>query len=131
MCEVSPRTFGFTSEVNMRRKIIGLLLLGSILLANVGRAEIEFIPKQGKLWVKAEGELIVLKSEKKEQNGEEYFALKLEDESIYILTGKLCKKLKKLEGETIKIEGLLRARVEFEKELIPSIEVKRIEKVEN
>lgn len=107
-------------------KIIAVILIGVLLAFNTAWAEIKFIPKEGKLWVKASGELIILKSEEAKQ---EYFALKMEDKNKYILSGKLSNELKKLTGKQVEIDGLLRERVGFGKELIPSIEVKSVKEI--
>ncbi|MBU4252359.1 MAG: hypothetical protein KKC39_03095 [Candidatus Omnitrophica bacterium] len=107
-------------------KIIAVLLIGVLLAFNTARAEIKFIPKEGKLWVKASGELLILKSEEAKQ---EYFALKLEDKNRYILSGEFSNELKKLAGKKVEIDGLLRERIEFGKELIPSIEVKSVKEI--
>lgn len=107
-------------------KTIAVFLIGVLLAFNIASAGIEFIPKEGKLWVKASGELIILKSEEAKQ---EYFALKLEDKNKYILSGKLSNELKKLTGKQVEVDGLLRERVGFGKELIPSIEVKSVKEI--
>ena len=110
----------------MKKIAIAFLLLGALLI-NTSRAEIELIPKEGKLQVKAKGEVVVLKDA--ESNKIEC-ALKLEDGEIYILVGRFSKRLQRLEGEMVEIEGLLRARVEINQELIPSIEVSSFKKIE-
>lgn len=107
-------------------KIIAVLLIGVLLAFNTAWADIKFIPKAGKLWVKASGELIILKSEEAKQ---EYFALQLEDKNMYILSGEFSNALKKLTGKRVGIDGLLRGRVGFGKELVPSIEVKSVKEI--
>ncbi len=103
-------------------KIIAVLLIGVLLAFNTARADIKFIPKEGKLWVKAGGELLILKSPEAKQ---EYFALKMEDGRLYILTGELSAELKKLIGSKIEIDGLLRERIES----IPSIEARSVKEI--
>jgi len=114
-------------------RTIAILLIGVLLAFNAARADIKFIPKEGKLWVQASGELTILKSTDKTQ---QYFALKLEDKNMYILSGKFSNELKKLAGKKVEVNGLLRERIEFlpagqagGKELIPSIEVKSVKEI--
>jgi len=104
-------------------KIIAVLLIGVLLAFNTASADIKFIPKEGKLWVEASGEVGLLKSS---DNKEQYFVLKLEDQNMYILIGGSAGQLKKLAGKQAEISGLLKARIEFEKKLIPSIELKSV-----
>ncbi|MDP3042636.1 MAG: hypothetical protein Q8N62_07970 [Candidatus Omnitrophota bacterium] len=107
-------------------RIAAIILIGVLLGFNLASAGIEFIPKEGKLWVEASGEVVILKSSPAEQ---EYFALKLEDARLYILSGELSGQLKKLAGKQAAIKGLLKARIVFEKKLIPSIEVKSVQEI--
>lgn len=111
-------------------KTIAVVLIGVLLAFNLAQAGVKFIPKEGKLWVKASGELVILKTEKTK---EEYLALKIEDSRRYILTGGLSAELKKLLGGKIEVEGLLRERIGLAQsagqEAFPSIEVKSVREI--
>ncbi len=106
------------------RRVVGLIILGVILLITaMASAEIEFIPEAGKLYVRAKGKIEVL------ENDETKYVLKLEQDRIYILTGKLSRKIQRLEGEAVEIEGLLRPRIKSGERLIPAIEVRKLRKI--
>jgi len=105
---------------------IALVIIAVLFTYNRAIADIKFIPKEGKLWVEASGELVILKSIDKPQ---QYFALKLEDKNIYILSGEAANQLRKLTGKQVEVNGLLKARIEFEKKLIPNIEVKSVKEI--
>jgi len=107
-------------------KIIALFLIAVLLTFNTAQAEIKFIPKEGKLWVEASGQVDLLKSS---DNKAQYFILKLEDKNIYILSGQSAGQLRKFVGKQTGISGLLKARIDFEKKSIPSIEVRRIKEI--
>lgn len=107
-------------------KIMAVLLIGVLLTFNIAGAEIKFIPKEGKLWVKATGELVVLKSK---ETKDQYPALRLEDKNLYILTGELSGELKKIAGRKAEVNGLLRGGIEFDKKSIPSIEVRSVKEI--
>lgn len=104
-------------------KTIAISLVATLIAFNAAIAGVRFIPKEGKLWVEASGELVILESKEARQ---EYFALKIEDGRLYILTGELSAQLKKLAGEKIAVDGLLRERIEFNQEAFPSIEIKSV-----
>ncbi len=104
-------------------KIIAVLLIGVLLAFNIASAGIKFIPKEGKLWVKASGELLILKSE---QSGQEHFALKLEDKNMYILIGGHSRELRELAGRRIEVNGLLRERINLGDNILPTIEVSSV-----
>ncbi len=101
---------------------VPLITIIILLVFNLAQADIKFIPKEGKLWVKAGGELLILKSPEAKQ---EYFALKMEDGRLYILLGELSGELKKLTGKKVEIDGLLRERIES----IPSIEARSVKEI--
>lgn len=103
-------------------KTIAVFLIGVLLVFNTAQAGIQFIPKEGKLWVKASGELVLLKPGAAKQ---EYFALKLEDKNMYVLIGKQAKGLQKLLGKKVEVSGLLRERIES----IPSIEARSVKEI--
>lgn len=105
---------------------IVLMTIAVLFTYNIASAGIEFIPKEGKLWVKAAGELVILKSSPSKQ---EHFALKLEDERLYILIGEHSQGLKNLAGKRIEVNGLLKARIAFADKTLPSIEVKGVKEI--
>ena len=107
-------------------KIMAIILIGVLLTFNIASAGIEFTPKDGKLRVKASGELTTLKSTDKNQ---EYFAVKLEDNSLYVLTGERAKRLNNLLGKKVEIDGLLKASIVLDKKSIPNIEAMSVNQI--
>jgi hypothetical protein len=91
-----------------------LLVIASV--NALGAENVEFFPREGKLWARATG--VVIKVD------EEFWGLKISDTRLFILTGDYVENLKRLEGKEVTVEGLLRPRKEIDKKLIPVIEVK-------
>lgn len=109
-----------------------ILFLVIFLWSGAVHGEVKFSTEEGRLYVEAQGKVVVISGEASDLKeagdiSSSGILLKVaEDNSVYALTGKYTKKLKKYEGKEIKVYGLIQPRVEVGGKKFLSIEVQEI-----